>query len=468
MYPSLNVLFKNAPQIVLAGCLLLLPGCNHNPSFAPANKPSDSDNEMLSAGQNTIFSSSGSAFGSHFPGLNPLQDALFSTGDGNFSATFVTAPAPLNPGLGPVYNNVSCVSCHASDGRGAAPDDGGRLASMLFRVSIPGADEHGGPLDAPGLGGQLQDKAVFGIKPEAEVTVTWVEAVKKFADSSSAALRRPVYTLSNPAYPLPANLLLSPRIAPPMPGLGMLEAIAEADILALADPSDADGDGISGKPNIVWSREYQRPMLGRFGWKAEAPTLLQQVAGAYNQDMGITNFIFPTESYSSEAGQPLLPVELSDSLLYATRFYCKSLGVPVRRNHTDPDVVAGKALFAQAGCTGCHVSRFRTGTDYAYPQVSNQTIFPYTDLLLHNMGPDLADNRPAYAADGTEWRTPPLWGIGLTRTINGKLSFLHDGRARNITEAILWHGGEAEAARKAFQSMPAADRSRLLKFMDSL
>ncbi|MES2388104.1 MAG: di-heme oxidoredictase family protein [Bacteroidota bacterium] len=444
---------------------VLLSACNHDPVSSPE---AENENELLAGGRNTVFTTGFRAFGSGFPDMGGNRASLHEIGDGAFAATFVTAPAILNPGLGPVYNNISCGNCHVGDGRGHAPDEGGKLESMLFRISVPGSDAHGGPAAVPGFGGQLQDKAVYGIQPEAGVSLQWIEEVKNFVDGGSQAVRKPVYTITDPYRTWPGNAMLSARVAPPVHGLGMLEAIPEADIMKYADPADANGDGISGKANSVWNEHEQRMSIGRFGWKSEAPTLLQQVAGAYSEDMGITSFIFPYDSRWSDSQKTISGHEISDSLLYATTFYCRSLAVPARRNVSNPDVLQGKVLFKEAGCDGCHVPKFRTGVDVSFPEISSQVIFPYTDMLLHDMGDDLSDNRPTYLATGNEWRTPPLWGIGLTKVVNGRNNFLHDGRARSLMEAVLWHGGEGTTAREKVQNMKASDRAKLVKFLESL
>ncbi len=436
----------------------------------PSPRAESAYNEWLAGGSQTVFDKGVSAFSTMFPELNPNRQEVHGVGDGAFGATFVSAPAPIRPGLGPIFNNVSCTSCHIGDGRGKPPSSGEPISSLLIRLSVPGEDPHGGPNPVPGFGGQLQQRAIFGVQPEAGVDVLYTEHADQFNDGTPYSLRFPTYTLTNPYQPLPAGLMISPRIAPPVFGLGLLEAVAEDDILSHADPDDRDGDGISGKPNYVWDLVGSKKVIGRFGWKANNPTLLQQSAGAYNQDMGITNFVFPQESSSGQiqSGESGSKFEVSDSLLTSVAFYIRSLAVPARRNADDQQVLHGKALFSQARCSACHVPRLTTATNVAFPEISNQTIFPYTDLLVHDMGPDLADGRPDYNANGQEWRTAPLWGIGLTNVVNGHNNFLHDGRARSLMEAILWHGGEAQPARDAVRSMTKSDRDALIKFLESL
>lgn len=426
--------------------------------------------EWLSGGSQTVFDKGSGAFSSAFPDLTSERARVHEIGDGAFGQTFVSAPAPVNPGLGPIFNNVSCTSCHINDGRGKPPLNGDQFTALLIRLSIPGTDAHGGPNPAPGFGVQLQQRSVFGYDAEAQVIIDYIEKANTYADGEAYSLRFPTYTLQNPYIPLPAQLMTSPRVAPPVFGLGLLEAVDEADILARADENDANDDGISGKPNYVWNVQAGKKTLGRFGWKANNPNILQQSAGAYNEDMGVTSFIFEDESCKGQAQYDgdIHGYEVSDSLLQSVAFYIRTLAVPARRNADDAVILKGKKLFAEAQCVGCHTPRLRTKTDVAFPEISGQVIFPYTDMLLHDMGADLADNRPDFEADGQEWRTPPLWGIGLTRVVNGHQNFLHDGRARTLAEAILWHGGEAEASREHFRTLSKTDRDALVKFLESL
>lgn len=427
-------------------------------------------NEWLSGGSQTIFDAGTGAFSTIFPNLAAAREEVHEIGDIAFEQTFVSAPALINPGLGPIFNNVSCTSCHINDGRGKPPVNGEQISSLLIRLSIPGTDAHGGPNPAPGFGGQLQQRGIFGVSPEANVRIDYTEQQYTFADGEPYSLRYPTYILENPYASIPAGMMLSPRVAPPVFGLGLLEAVDESSILALADVEDANGDGISGKPNYTWNVAEGKKTLGRFGWKAAAPSLIQQTAGAYNEDMGITSFVFPKESSQGQTQYDNRndEYEVSDSVLHAVAFYIRTLAVPARRNADDAIVLKGKHIFHQAKCASCHVPRLQTKVDVAFPEISNQTIFPYTDLLVHDMGPGLADNRPDFDADGQEWRTAPLWGIGLTRIVNGHQNFLHDGRARTLMEAILWHGGEAEQSKEFVRTLSKEDRDALVKFLESL
>ena len=451
---------------------ILLSACDSESPVAVESTPVFSTSEF-SGGETTVFDASSHAFSIPAPNLSTAALAKHLEGDVEFEAVFVTAPAVVNPGLGPIYNNISCINCHSRDGRGRPPGVDEGLVSLLFRLSLPKAEDSVAgkpPTPVPGFGTQLNNRAIVEANPEGTVKIEYTEQTLTTADGTRVHLRHPNYTLTETYQPLPENVEVSPRVAPAVFGLGLLEAIPENAILAYADEADIDGDGISGKPNYVWDVVAQRYTLGRFGWKANQPTLLQQVAAAYNDDMGITTSLFFVEN---SAGQSQLTEhgvtpEVSDEILEVVTFYVQTLAVPARRNVDDPQVKQGEQLFAEAQCASCHVPTLRTGVLTGVPSVSNQTIHPYTDLLLHDMGPRLADNRPDFHASGSEWRTPPLWGIGLVRRVNGHTNFLHDGRARNLMEAILWHGGEAEASRQTVKQMSKAERDALIAFLESL
>ena len=452
--------------IALLG-LALVAGCNGDSTTEPTPPSAD---DARSGGEMTIMNASSAAFSFPAPNLDGEAFNLHAEGDAAFEATFVTAPASVNAGLGPVYNNTSCISCHARDGRGRPPYSGENFSSMLFRISIPGTGSDGGPNPVPGFGGQLQNRSVFGVSAEGTISTTYIEQQGTFADGQSYTLRKPRYVVESSYRPTPAGMMISPRIAPPVVGLGLLEAVPESALLANADEADHDGDGISGRANYVWDVKEGKQAIGRFGWKANTPSLLQQAAAAYNNDMGITSTMFPLETCH---GQPQCDTtsddpEVDEQTLKAAAHYTATLAVPARRNLNNPQVQRGQVVFRAASCNRCHVETLQTGIAPNAPYLSNQTIHPYTDLLLHDMGEGLADNRPDYLANGREWRTQPLWGIGLTRIVNGHTFFLHDGRARDLMEAILWHGGEAEASRNYVQQLPRADRDALIAFLESL
>lgn len=430
--------------------------------------PEENIDPRLSGGAATVFLSNSQAFGKMVEGLGSYDQKMHELGDGIFSQTFVSSPAPHFQGLGTIFNNVSCISCHHNDGKGT-PTMGTVQSSLLTRISIPGSDANGGPLAAPGFGVQLQDKSNNG-PAEASIQISYEEIPFQFGDGETASLRKPTYTVSAPYIPLPAEYMISVRLAPPVFGLGLLELIPESEIVANADPDDKNGDGISGKANYVYNPYTKKTELGRFGLKANAPTLQIQVASAFQEDMGITNYVFPKESsfgqiqYKDFGGG----TDIDDTTLNATIFYTKTLSVPARRDVTDSAALQGERIFARISCSSCHLPTLQTGIDVRLPMLSNQRIHPYTDLLLHDMGPGLADGRTDFLANGNEWRTMPLWGIGLFPKTNGKPYYLHDGRARTLTEAILWHGGEAQRARDNFVALPKSERDALLKFLSSL
>ena len=452
----------------------VLAGCADPETTAP--DPPETPAEVFSGGDTTVFNTGREAFSFPAHNLSKEHKDSFFLGNTTFNRNWVQAPASVtsSDGLGPLYNATSCSACHFKDGRGAPPDSPGEaFLGLLLRLSVPGEDAHGGPAPEPTYGGQFNHHAITGVPPEGAARVEYEEIQGAYADGEPYSLRRPTYFLEDLAHgDMAPDTLVSPRVAPVMVGLGLLEAIPEADLLARADEHDADGDGISGRPNRVWDPDKGAAVMGRIGWKANQPNMLQQVTGAFLGDMGITSSVHPAQDCTAaqeecaaapNGGEP----EISDEKVDRVVLYSRTLAVPARRGVDEPPVVRGKALFSQAGCAACHVPSFKTGP-FEIEELSGQTIFPYTDLLLHDMGPDLADGRPDFLADGNEWRTPPLWGIGLIRVVNDHDTLLHDGRARGFRAAILWHGGEGEASREAFRAMPRADRDALVAFLESL
>tara|TARA_B100000674_G_C37922578_1_gene953977 strand:- start:1168 stop:1938 length:771 start_codon:yes stop_codon:yes gene_type:complete len=256
----------------------------------------------------------------------------------------------------------------------------------------------------------------------------------------------------------------------------LLAAVDDETLRAQADPNDLDGDGISGKVNTVWDYEGKKLVTGRFGWKANQPSLRQQTAGAFVGDLGITSPLFPDENHTTSYAELHKFVsmpndeqpELTAKILQRVTAYLQTLAPPARRDVSDPTVRQGQRLFAAMKCASCHTPELKTGDFHELAELRNQTIRPYTDLLLHDMGKGLADGREDFEASGQEWRTPPLWGIGLQERVNGHTTLLHDGRARNLTEAILWHGGEAENSREQFLNSTKKERLALLSFLQSL
>jgi len=455
---------------------------------APALSQTEVTQIALSGGETTIRNRTSRAYEQPAPNLSESWLALHLEGDRHFDAVFVTPPATVNPGLGPLFNNASCTGCHIRDGRGM-PEKG----QLLVRVSAAHEDaeqnnaeqnteqnteqyseeqlvlhEHYHPEAAvslgnappvPGIGTQIQDQGVYGYTPEAQVAIQWQEQSATYADGKPYSLRSPNFQITRTeGQPLTSDVMTSPRLPSPVFGLGLLEAIPEDTIVSLSDPDDRNQDGISGRPNYVWDVVKQTEVLGRFGWKANNPDLLQQTASAYVNDMGVTSPLFPETDGSSE---------IDAETLRAVTVYVQTLAVPARVMLNSTQVQRGEQLFTAANCAGCHVATLHTGT-HEIPALANQTIHPYTDLLLHDMGTGLADDRPDFQATGTEWRTAPLWGIGLTQTVLPYSSYLHDGRARTLEEAILWHGGEAESAKEAFKTLPESDRTALIQFLRSL
>ncbi|MCU1715516.1 di-heme oxidoredictase family protein [Pseudomonas sp. 5P_3.1_Bac2] len=458
--------------------LLAVAGCEQSEPFTQAEP-----GEALSGGAGSVRRSDHNAFAMPSANLSPQRRLDFSVGNSFFRSPWVIAPTTTTArdGLGPLFNSNACQNCHRNDGRGHPPEqDASSAVSMLVRLSIPATSAEQdqlkriGVVPEPTYGSQLQDMAIPGVQSEAKVRLSYSTQTVAFADGTTVELRRPELQLSQLAYgALHPATQLSVRVAPPMIGLGLLEAISTADILANADPDDVNGDGISGRANQVWDRQLQRTVLGRFGWKAGQPTLNQQNADAFANDMGLTSALIPHDNCTSAQPDCLNAVnggspEVSPKILASVLFYTRNLAVPMRRDVNSPQVLAGKQLFHQAGCAQCHIPQFTTVSTTAEPEQANQVIRPYSDLLLHDMGAGLADQRSEFAATGQEWRTAPLWGLGLTQAVSGHTQLLHDGRARSVLEAILWHAGEAEAAKQQVLTFNAEQRSALLAFLNSL
>ena len=459
-----------------------LAGCDDAPRFTQAEP-----GEAQSAGQATVRKFDVNAYSMPSANLSPVRRLDFSVGNSFFRSPWVIAPSTTTArdGLGPLFNTNACQNCHIKDGRGHPPEDDALSAvSMLVRLSLPDGPhylreiERLGVVPEPVYGTQLQDMAIPGHVPEGKVRVTYQSVPVHFKDGTQVELRQPQLQISQLGYgDLHPDTRLSARVAPPMIGLGLLEAISEQDILANARHQAESGGLIKGRPNQVWDDAQGRTVLGRFGWKAGQPNLNQQNVHAFSGDMGLTTSLRPFDDCTvaqtncleapngnGPGGEP----EVSDNILRLVLFYTRNLGVPARRDVDSAQVLAGKNLFYQAGCQGCHVAQYTTASDAAEPELRSQTIRPYTDLLLHDMGPGLADGRSEFKAGAQDWRTPPLWGIGLSETVSGHSQFLHDGRARNLLEAVLWHGGEAEAARQQVLQFDAGQRAALLAFLNSL
>lgn len=474
MSPQAKSMVK--PVGYIAGFVLVLfISCQSSKTDPEVNPDQD---EVLSGGkEGTVYDVTTNAFGNSLSNLNSDEVDMFVIGNSFNRNNWVTAPSSTSArdGLGPFFNASSCSGCHLFDGKGMPTDENGKInPALLFRLSVPGKGAHGEPVHDPNYGEQFNPRAIIGVLAEGDVSVNYEEKPGVYPDGSTYSLRNPVYVFSGLNYGPMTGTMVSPRIATHMVGAGLLEAITDATIISFADENDRNNDGISGRPNYVWNEAKQARVMGRFGWKANQPSVEQQSAAAFNGDIGITSVLFPAENltinqktkYASlpNGGTP----EVDEKIFQDVVFYIKSLAVPARRNLTDPDVLAGKALFIKASCTGCHIPKMETGKMISPVYLSNQVIRPYTDLLLHDMGSNLADNRPDFEATGNEWRTPPLWGLGLVKTVNKHTFFLHDGRARNVEEAILWHGGEAEKSKDIFMNYSKPERASVLKFIDSL
>jgi CxxC motif-containing protein (DUF1111 family) len=479
MHPTRSARSKSFALAALAGFMLA--------GAAQAN----TEESGLLAGAATTRRFDAAAFSQPSANMAFERQLDFRVGDGIFRKLWVPSPSSTksSDGLGPLLNARGCQSCHLRDGRGRPPEVSEAATSMVLRLSIPpqtDADRQAlatymrAATPEPTYGGQLQNFSVNGLLAEGRMTIAYTEHPVTLADGEIVRLRKPRYGVTELNYgPMHRQTMMSPRVAPPMIGLGLLEMIPEEALLKNADPEDADGDGIAGKPNRVRSPAEGRTMMGRFGWKAGMPTVGDQVADAFATDLGLSTHLVPASHGDCTPAQkaclafptgddPREKVEVPHKMFDLVVFYARNLGVPAQRNPNGPAVLRGKALFAAAGCSNCHVPSFVTGSDPARPEQSAQRIFPYTDLLLHDMGDGLADERPEGEANGRQWRTPPLWGIGLTRTVSDHELMLHDGRARGALEAILWHGGEAEAARARVQRMSRAERADLLAFIQSL
>lgn len=473
----------------LSFCCLMLSGLGSANLVIAGEGGAVLQGDRLPGGNASVHRLGENAFSQPSANMSMLRKLDFSVGNSFFRNPWVIAPASTiaRDGLGPLFNTNSCQSCHIKDGRGHAPSDPSDGAvSMLVRLSVPakGEEKRGlveveSGLPEPVYGGQFQDFAVPGVAAEGRISVSWKETFVDLGTGERVSLRTPQVALTNLQYgPMQADVMTSVRIAPPMIGLGLLEAITEADILLAADENDQNADGISGKANQVWDVQQQRLRLGRFGWKAGQPSLMQQNAAAFNGDLGLTSQYFindhctPAQKSCLSApngnDEPENTYEVSNNILQFVEFYTRNLAVPARRNVASPEVSLGESVFHRSGCASCHKPSFTTAVLPEQPEQSGQVIWPYTDMLLHDMGPALADNRPEFKADGQEWRTPPLWGIGLAEAVSSEAGFLHDGRARKVLEAILWHGGEAEQAKQQVIRLPQKDRLALLSFVNSL
>ena len=469
----------------------------------------DTDPDPLgekTAGSATVYATGKNAFSFPLANLDDAERTRFAIGNSFFKRNWVEAPASTTArdGLGPHFIARSCAGCHVMDGRGAPPDwhktlgpEPDPTVALLFRLSVPGTPApHDGVVPEPTYGDQFNNAGIQGVKPEGTVRIRSTPVRGRFADGTRYTLRQPVYTFTDLGYgPMARDVMVSPRIAPHMAGLGLIEAIPESEILRNASDQAAAPGPIKGQPNRVWDAFAQKDVIGRFGWKANTGSIAHQSAGAFNGDMGITSSVNWREACTpaqkdclaaphgggKRSGRDgLMPSalataevpEIDDETLGHVVFYTATLAPAARRQPDDPQVLRGQALFAQAQCATCHRPSYVT-TEAPFPRltspkVSGQRIWPYTDLLLHDMGPQLADGRPDFRASGSQWKTPPLWGVGLFKDVNGHQRLLHDGRANGVLEAVLWHGGEAQGAKDKVLKFSQRDREALVKFVESL
>lgn len=414
------------------------------------------------------------------PGLTHSQLQKFKAGEKQFKAPWVVFPLLGGEwGLGPTFLANSCVGCHVQAGRGRTFDQPDAIVfHQMLRLSLPGEGPDGGPVPHPNYGDQLQ---VFGVnvglkenlKPgEAELYVDWLPEPVTLPDGTQVELRKPAVRIEKPNFgPIDANVLTSLRNTQVVFGMGYLEAVTEADILALAELQRTQG--LNGRPNYVRDDIGQRTALGRFGWKANQPSVRQQIAAAFHGDMGVTSSLYieencPPVQTACRAMPPGNRPELLDYSWDELNFWSVALDAPPARDQDNPQIMRGRQLFEKARCAQCHVPEMRTGDYPLLPAISKKTFRAYTDLLLHDMGDGLADGRPDFKAGPRDWRTAPLWGIGLSAQVNGSTNLLHDGRARNVLEAILWHGGEAKASRDLFAGLSKEERDDLIAFVNSL
>lgn len=421
-------------------------------------------------GGGTVVDAGSQAFGFPSPLIGAEERRAFAVGNALFRSNWVTAPASAAgfDGLGPLFNARSCSSCHAHDGRSRPPlPDEVDRHGLLVRIGV--RTKNGPDAPHPAYGVQIQDAAIPDVRPEARVDLHWRATRGAYGDGEPFELVAPQYELRDLAYgPLGDDAVVGGRVAPQLIGSGLLEAIPDAALLVHEDPDDRDGDGVSGRVHRLSANT-----LGRFGWKATQATVHDQTAAAFVHDMGITSSAHPREPLTdaeraaitfASGGDP----EIEDAKLARVVFYTRTLGVPAQRDAAAPAVIAGRAHFTAFGCAACHVDTFTTGPVDFHPAFGGQTIHPFTDLLLHDLGPDLADEKRDGEAQPGEWRTPPLWGIGLFRTVNDHERYLHDGRARGLAEAVLWHAGEATTSRERFRNASRAQRDELLAFLRSL
>ena len=458
-----------ATTVAASVACLLLSACHRSSDTAELL-------EVNSGGATTVHATNRKAFSQPAANLDVQRRAEFFIGNAFFNSPWVVAPASAGArdGLGPLFNARSCDACHNNDGRGRPPESGERPISLVIQFATPTPGHNNEPGADPRYGVNLNPFAIGSIKAEGTIAIEQHEIHGKFADGTPYLLLKPEYRFTELAYgELAHDTSFSPRVAPSVFGSGLLEAVPEAHILERADPDDANGDGISGRPNHVWDHLLKQAVSGRFGWKSNQPDIAHQTAAAFSAEIGMSTSLRPEQNCTDvqpeckqapTGGSP----EISDVIFQHIVNYQRTLAVPARRDLEAEGTRRGARLFIDAQCAACHRPTLVTGDVKDTPWLSRQRIHPFTDLLLHDMGPELSDGRADFEATAVEWRTPPLWGIGLQKTVNGHTRFLHDGRARDLNEAILWHAGEAQHAQETYRNMSKADRDALLQFLGSL
>lgn len=440
---------------------------------APTTDPAQA---ITMGGALTHYDRSRDAYSRPAPGLSSIELRRFGLGNRVFNTRWVEAPASVSgfDGLGPIFNRDSCSGCHLRDGRGSPPDSGQTERKDTFVVKVAATHRRTQRLVANTFGPQLNTAAIAGVAPEGRAVVRYREISGRYADKSAFSLRQPVVELRDTSFAVDRRMRLHVRVAPAVFGLGLIEAVPADAIIAYADPGDANRDGISGRVNWVTAPGDTTARVGRFGWKARVARLVDQSVDAAIEDIGLTSSVHPQQNCTAAevscanigSGDE---VELSAPLLTALVGYLQSLGVPARASTQAPQRRAdGFRLFKQLKCDGCHRPMLITGDEHPVALLRNQTIFPYSDFLLHDMGADMAGAANDGDAAASEWRTQPLWGLSLLETVNGHILLLHDGRARSVSEAILWHGGEGTAAREAFRRASSEERLVLSEFVMSL
>ena len=471
-YPFINTTY------CLLTLLLFSFSCSNDDTYQAQNDDDYisiyEEGEEFLTGKLSVRTTSNNAFGKEIPGLAFEEKIAFGLGNSLFTSPWISVGSTTAiDGLGPTFNARSCVGCHVKDGRGRPHTNGQVSNGFLMRLSIDGQGSNGEPIGHPSYGKQIQDQANIGVPYEAKINVSHQTINGTYPDGTPYELLKPTYTIIDKQFGALDNVYMSPRVGQQVIGLGLIDALSEESILANADEFDADNDGISGRANYVWNEIRNSTSIGKFGWKANQPSLRQQVADAFVGDMGLTSSIFgnqncpPGQDDCNNYPNGGIP-EVIDSQLDDVVFYQSALAVPKRRKFMEQNVLEGKVLFNESDCVKCHAKNFTTGTSSENSHVEGIVIHPFSDFLLHDMGEALADNRPDFLANGNEWRTQALWGIGLIATVNNHTNLLHDGRARNIEEAILWHGGEAENSKQKFMNLSENDRNKVLEYINSL